>query len=336
MRGTSAGSGQGSPGRGRGETMKPASRRLSVRGFLPLPPIMASPVGSPSASLSSTSSVYVVVSTPTWISTPPTPTKLTRHSSACRPRRTASATPLSPSASFSASMHTHAMPRQTPRLKKCISVPNILGRARTLSGPHRLEGNPPVPSSLPSDQHLDIVVSHMEGDGRRTRDKAIFHLSSSNTDTEDEVFHSAESRPQSSGRENSPDGSWSDHSPEGIWEQERVKDALRRFHALKELLSTEAGYLTHLKAFVVVCSFVITPFRFRARIPTGLSSQLANSRHQPDPYILHLWAGISIVHLCAMGLILRTAPPRLSPYFCDYGWFRRHTSSLEYQGGSKT
>ncbi|KAJ2931646.1 hypothetical protein H1R20_g5364, partial [Candolleomyces eurysporus] len=93
----------------------------------------------------------------------------------------------------------------------------------------------------------------MEEGGRRTRDRAIFHLSSSNTDTEDEVFHSADSGPRSIGDDNrSPDGSWSDHSPEDIWEKERIKDARRKFHALKELLSTETAYLIHLKAFVTV------------------------------------------------------------------------------------
>lgn len=53
--------------------------------------------------------------------------------------------------------------------------------------------------------------------------------------------------------EPSPDGSWSDHSIEDILETERYKDSLRKYHALKELLATEFGYLMDLKALVTVC-----------------------------------------------------------------------------------
>ena len=50
----------------------------------------------------------------------------------------------------------------------------------------------------------------------------------------------------------SPEGSWSDHSLDDIWGTERNRDALRKFHALKELLATEVGYLKDLKALVTV------------------------------------------------------------------------------------
>jgi len=56
----------------------------------------------------------------------------------------------------------------------------------------------------------------------------------------------------SSPDELSPEGSWSDYSVEDIWETERLKDALRRFHALKELLATEVRYFVDLKALVTV------------------------------------------------------------------------------------
>lgn len=55
----------------------------------------------------------------------------------------------------------------------------------------------------------------------------------------------------------SPAESWSDHSIEDVREREKTKDALRKFHALKELLVTEAGYLNDLKALVTVSLFCV-------------------------------------------------------------------------------
>lgn len=50
-----------------------------------------------------------------------------------------------------------------------------------------------------------------------------------------------------------PEGSWSDHSVDQFWgTPEKSRDALRKFHALKELLATEVGYLKDLKALVTV------------------------------------------------------------------------------------
>jgi hypothetical protein len=47
--------------------------------------------------------------------------------------------------------------------------------------------------------------------------------------------------------------SWSDHSVDHFWgTPEKSRDALRKFHALKELLATEVGYLKDLKALVTV------------------------------------------------------------------------------------
>lgn len=54
----------------------------------------------------------------------------------------------------------------------------------------------------------------------------------------------------------SPEGSWSDHSIDHFWgTPEKSRDALRKFHALKELLATEVGYLKDLKALVTVTIF---------------------------------------------------------------------------------
>lgn len=53
----------------------------------------------------------------------------------------------------------------------------------------------------------------------------------------------------------SPEGSWSDHSVNDFLDKEKDRDALRKFHALKELLATEVGYLSDLKALVTVTIF---------------------------------------------------------------------------------
>lgn len=236
--------------------------RLGVRGFLPLPPILASPLETPSVSATTSAeegvSVHVVLGPPTWISTPPTPpTKLTRHSSASFPQRSG---PSSPLASFSASMQTHARARQAPRLNKCISVPTMFGRIRTISEP-LLGGSSSLPMG-PTPPFHDRTMDQNYGRcgprdadieklaGSPPRSKAIFHISNPPTDDDDDnVFHSAESRPRSV---NSDTNSWNDQCPEDVWGREKSKDSRRKFHALKELLSTEIGYLADLKVFVTV------------------------------------------------------------------------------------
>lgn len=51
--------------------------------------------------------------------------------------------------------------------------------------------------------------------------------------------------------------SWSDESSaEDAWNKARTKDAVRRYHVLKELLATEYGYLEDLRFLVTVCRFL--------------------------------------------------------------------------------
>jgi len=85
--------------------------------------------------------------------------------------------------------------------------------------------------------------------------KPIFHIATL-VENEDDDFVDKEYA--SSPGEPIPEGSCSDHSMEGRWETERYKDALRRFHALKELLATEVGYLLDLKALVTVRSAFVS------------------------------------------------------------------------------
>lgn len=242
-------------------------------GFLPLPSILASPLETPSTSTSPDDhagpphpptnlnrvSVHcqVVVSTPTWKSTPPTPpTKSTRHTSACLPQGPDDTTPVSPLASFYASMHPHAGARQTPRLKKCFSVPNLLGRSNSFS-----RGSASLPSCPPFfERTMELnrgrrwsFDSGCDEDTSVSRKKAIFHISHPTTDNEDEsVFHSAESRPHSRSDDHSPARNWTEDASGDVWGREKSQDERRKFHALQELLSTEISYLADLKALITV------------------------------------------------------------------------------------
>jgi hypothetical protein len=52
-------------------------------------------------------------------------------------------------------------------------------------------------------------------------------------------------------QESSAEGSLIDFGP--VSHSEKAKDDLRKYHALKELLNTEVGYLLDLRALVTVC-----------------------------------------------------------------------------------
>jgi len=79
------------------------------------------------------------------------------------------------------------------------------------------------------------------------------------------------------------------------WDAVRSKDAVRRYHALKELLATEYGYLEDLRFLVTVCYFlcfhdVCSVFPFSQ----GLSSYFAYSRCEVlvfhlDFRVVHYW-----------------------------------------------
>ena len=158
-------------------------------------------------------------------------------------------TPFSSVPAFPASMHPHAQVGQASRMKKCISVPDMVGRSRTLS-------DPLPPTRYPSS--LRRRTPGLEGMGQgagsiaqppelRPRVKGIFHLSNPPSDNEDEP-DSPESRQRSLDDDAGLHESWSDLPQE----QEQEKDAQRRFHALKELLLTEAHYVADLKVLVTV------------------------------------------------------------------------------------
>ncbi|KAF9057953.1 hypothetical protein BJ165DRAFT_1521287 [Panaeolus papilionaceus] len=241
-----------------------ALKKPSVCAFLPLPSITASPISTPTPSISSqdkeSSSPCVtrmsLPCNPTWIATPPTPpSKSTRRSTTDYSRPSTSAL-IIPSASFPASMHSHGGFIMNKTAKRSKSVPILSPRSRTASE-----------SSSSSSVDVHIIPSpHMAFESQEYFNatypstskalddeilpgspKSIFVLGGSLTDSEDEMADNT--------RDTKQFGSKlpiSQTDNEESFDNERTKDGLRRYYALKELLSTEVGYLTDLKALVTV------------------------------------------------------------------------------------
>ncbi|CAA7260054.1 unnamed protein product [Cyclocybe aegerita] len=278
-------------------TNERSPKRLTICGFLPLPSITASPICTPTPSVSSqgqsepalvhpppetpkgsqlvtntvSSRVLVPSSTPTWIATPPTPPpKPLRRSNTAAARRSPFPPPSS-SASFPASMHPHATTTRSKTVKRSASVPTLSPSfsasadtfltfmdAQLVQSPTTI-----FDSSVIIENTFDATFSVIHGDhgpddNRAQKEHAsvpIFRLTNKGRESEDgEDGDTLRSLRETSTpmEEASPTGSWSDHSVEDIWEAEKNKDAVRKFHALKELLATEVGYLMDLKALVTV------------------------------------------------------------------------------------
>ncbi|KAJ7781076.1 hypothetical protein B0H16DRAFT_606759 [Mycena metata] len=174
---------------------------LTIGGFLPMPPISASPVCTPTSTMPngdflppSTTTEFSEADVdhrvlPTWISIPPTPTaKNVRRSVTCVVRRPPS--PLSPSASF------------------------------------------PAPASPSSNSLSCRPRAHSDSSATRpalTRSEVgilIPRVSSPESDLGSEA--------------------------EDAWDLEKGKDDVRKYHALMELLTTEASYLEDLRALFLI------------------------------------------------------------------------------------
>ena len=234
-------------------------KRPTVCAFQPLPSIVASPVCTPTADTDNdegyfSPDVLFPTSTPTWIATPPTPpSKSIRRSNTSSTRRYPLA-PVTPSASFPASMHTHAALTMQKTVRRAVSVP-------AFSFQH-LEQTDSFASLMAAHFACDSVEDNLfnatfsipgplvtsrrrEHPGSYVEPAVPSDYGASADDTE-----GADNSPQDSGH-----ASWSDHSIEDTREIERSKDAFRKFHALKELLATEVGYLMDLKALITVMSF---------------------------------------------------------------------------------
>lgn len=247
-------------------------KRPTICAFQPLPSIVASPVCTPTSSIDNdegyfsafvppdSSRVLFPTCTPTWIATPPTPTsKSIRRSNTSSTRRYPLA-PVAPSASFPASMHTHAALSMQKGVRRAVSVP-------AFSFQH-LEQTDSFASLMAAHFACDSVEDNLfnatfsipgplltrcrEHAGSYVKPAVLTRSDDSgsleNDDTEG--YDKVENSPQDSAH-----ASWSDHSIEDAREIERSKDAFRKFHALKELLATEVGYLMDLKALITVMSF---------------------------------------------------------------------------------
>ncbi|KAF8165545.1 hypothetical protein B0H34DRAFT_647537 [Crassisporium funariophilum] len=302
-------------------TNEPRSpKRLTVCGFLPLPSITASPICSPTSSLTSQSqgdSFYSAVCTsgestpetnasscsamcmafppptPTWIATPPTPpSKALRRSNTATTRRSRF-TPFSPSASFPASTRTRAARNITEGLKRCTSVPAFSSRDQPTSPGLSSFINTKTIQNPRDGKPLDATLFIANGNpGPKCEQRAgshptpIFHLSNSAPVTDNEDDSSPYDKSNNCLSEiASPEGSWSDHSIDDIWETERNKDALRKFHALKELLATEVGYLMDLKALVTVYLRNLPTLAARPSLTSSSTFGRASSSFTNGPWI---------------------------------------------------
>jgi hypothetical protein len=213
--------------------------RKNVRPSRPvLPPILASPICTPTASTSSTflsidpgpPAESSPIPIPSWISTPPSPPPATLK------RRNRPPSPIHPKPfSLPVSLSKHVTPPSS-----FLDFPPYSAPAAT------------SPRSL---AWLAASEPVSGGSGPRAR----FHIPlDGSSDQEDDLDEHTLHSTRSDG-ETTPGGSTTDHSSEENWCKETKKDDARRYHALMELLMTEIGYLRDLRSLVTVgygsCSY---------------------------------------------------------------------------------
>ncbi|KAG6880356.1 hypothetical protein C0992_007767 [Termitomyces sp. T32_za158] len=217
-----------------------SSRKFAIGGFLPLPSISASPISTPTPSSSphhddprdsdeyTTAPSSPAISSschsnpPTWIATPPTPPpNMVKRSVTCFPRP---GSRLSPSVSFPST----ALPQDDDYfIKRSNSVPEMLHcpplyvSAKVASEDASQASSPSLRPSL-------------------SRSQPVLH----NKHQSQLLIGNSERFP------GDVEGSWSE--PEDSRQSDKAKDNIRRYHALKELLDTEVGYLLDLRALVTV------------------------------------------------------------------------------------
>ena len=265
-------------------------------GICALPFVAASPIYTPTTTLSvrfhneSTSSSPVTLSsntvaldttismaslpptTPTWIATPPTPPyKNMRRCNTASARRS-SLTLFTPSTSFPAAA-SPATPRVlsyaensiNTSLKRCTSLPSISSRVQTISKPRLTVDGRFVHTSPKDYAAMEIVADSDEifGPEPEPGPAKLFHLPV--TDNEDDGSPYGKDIPYLP-EIASPEGSWSDHSVDDFNWGPKNRDDLRKFHALKELLATEVGYLKDLKALVTVTIFKFDNESYRLNV----------------------------------------------------------------------
>ncbi|KAG7096773.1 hypothetical protein E1B28_004183 [Marasmius oreades] len=265
------------------------SRRSTISGFLPLSPISASPICTPttstssrnfsfcsgtldgqgrSDSLQSTESFATAPTTPsdsslfaapppTWISTPPTPPpKVVKRSVTCMPRPLVS--PVISSASFPASSSPHARAHTSLLLQRRASTSSIPSRARSVSAdspamhPTSFGSKPESVTPIrPSKLH---DMSHKSDPvpiaGPR---QSKFTQNQQPNIIMDHYDHDFELDKKSDCGHSVESTSSGDSGRKRLLrEKAKAKDCDRRYHALMELLSTEVSYLQDLRVLVSV------------------------------------------------------------------------------------
>ncbi|KAK0206391.1 hypothetical protein DFS33DRAFT_1239634, partial [Desarmillaria ectypa] len=240
--------------------------RPTTCGFLPLPSISASPVCTPTTSISSRdfdnlsvdgfgssssgtdgyitapptpASLKLAFTPPTWISIPPTPPpKLFRRSVTCVTRRP----PIPPSASFPASASQHG---KGP--KRCASVPSMSLHPRSpFTQRHFTRSTKADATAVVNSCTMAPKVAERD---QSSRPHPIFDIAHDvSSDTED---NGAGEEAEVSNEETSS-GAGSSDQGHGPWQTEKLKDQARKYHVLMELLSTEVRYLMDLRVLVSI------------------------------------------------------------------------------------
>ncbi|PFH51279.1 hypothetical protein AMATHDRAFT_47172 [Amanita thiersii Skay4041] len=208
------------------------------------PPLNAPPALTQYATApnSPVQSLPIPLISPTWKSTPPTPPPSSKRSLTVSRVPTL---PLSSSASFPA-LGSPPIPFKVPQLTQgfVAPCPLVLRRPRSLSD-----------SSLHSRRatYASTVVASRKHDGNDTKfDRPRkFHIYEGSTAEIDEGYVLVES-PEHTNDESSSDGHDSDAVSNEFYDNILLKDGTRRFHALKEILMTEVGYLFDLKIIMAV------------------------------------------------------------------------------------
>ncbi|KAF8076556.1 hypothetical protein FPV67DRAFT_1407681 [Lyophyllum atratum] len=311
-------------------------RKFAIGGFLPLPSISASPVCTPTTSVSqqeplseeavlrsledyttapsSPSSLSCRVSSPpTWISTPPTPPpKMVRRSVTSSTRLTS---PLLPSASFPASTFPHETGYIMKRSHSVSSMPQRPPTS-TSSRSQRFHGRDSF-ADLTSCRGNLVATSSDATESSATpkgpllsRSKPLFHIpNDACTDPEDSIPCMTDS-PERMNEDASVEGSWSDNDSDESRNFEKAKDDIRKYHALKELLDTEVGYLLDLRALVTVYLRILPTLVCRP--PPSTTFSRASSSFTSSPWV-NSYTHIHAVALSASSVTISDSSASQSP-----------------------
>jgi hypothetical protein len=97
------------------------------------------------------------------------------------------------------------------------------------------------------------AIDRSKTSNRNTRSGPMFHIENGPCiDTDDTNDRLTES-PEQTNEVFTNDGSWSENGFDCTFQLAKVKDDIRKYYALKELLATEVGYLLDLRALVTAC-----------------------------------------------------------------------------------